>query len=85
MENLLISLEHTSHSKQKNKFVLMQKKHKNGLKRVLNHQTPADIANADLYFIRQIGLQEHLSPTRSNGLSAMLRQMKLYALALLNK
>lgn len=55
------------------------------LMRVLNQQTPADIANADLYFIRQIGLQEHLSPTRSNGLSAMLRQMKLYALALLNK
>jgi len=54
------------------------------LLRVLNHQTPQDIAQADLYFIKQIGLQEHLSPTRSNGLAAMLRQMKLYALALLN-
>ena len=55
------------------------------LLRVLNHQTPRDITDADLYFIRKIGLQEHLSPTRSNGLAAMLRQMKLYALALLNK
>ena len=55
------------------------------LLRVLNHQTPKDIVDADLYFIRKIGLQEHLSPTRSNGLAAMLRQMKLYALALLNK
>lgn len=55
------------------------------LLRVLNHQTPKDIVDADLYFIRQIGLQEHLSPTRSNGLAAMLRQMKLYAMALLNK
>ena len=52
---------------------------------VLNNQTPKDIVDADLYFVREIGLQEHLSPTRSNGLSAMLRQMKLYALALLNK
>ena len=55
------------------------------LLRVLNNQTPKDIVDADLYFIREIGLQEHLSPTRSNGLNAMLRQMKLYALALLNK
>lgn len=55
------------------------------LLRVLNNQTPKDISDADLYFIRKIGLQEHLSPTRSNGLSAMLRQMKLYAIALLNK
>ena len=55
------------------------------LLRVLNNQTPKDITEADLYFIQQIGLQEHLSPTRSNGLNAMLRQMKLYALALLNK
>ena len=55
------------------------------LLRVLNNQTPKDIVAADLYFIPQIGLQEHLSPTRSNGLAAMLRQMKLYALALMNK
>lgn len=54
------------------------------LLRVLNNQTPKDITEADLYFIQQIGLQEHLSPTRSNGLAAMLRQMKLYALALMN-
>ena len=52
------------------------------LLRVLNHQSPKDIADADLYFIKEIGLQEHLSPTRSNGLAAMLHQMKLYALAL---
>jgi len=50
--------------------------------RVLNGQTPKDIVDADLYFIRRIGLQEHLNPTRSNGLAAMLHQMKLYALAL---
>ncbi|MBR0310202.1 MAG: SufE family protein [Paludibacteraceae bacterium] len=52
------------------------------LLRVLNGQSPDDIVNADLYFIDKIGLQEHLSPTRSNGLAAMLHQMKLYALAL---
>lgn len=52
------------------------------LMRVLNNQTPKDIVDADLYFIKEIGLQEHLSPTRSNGLAAMLHQMKLYALAL---
>ena len=52
------------------------------LLRVLNNQAPKDIVNADLYFIKEIGLQEHLSPTRSNGLAAMLHQMKLYALAL---
>lgn len=57
----------------------------NLLLRVLNNQTPKDIVAADLYFIKEIGLQEHLSPTRSNGLAAMLRQMKLYALALMNK
>ena len=51
------------------------------LVRVLNNQTPQDILDADLYFIEQIGLREHLSPTRSNGLLAMLKQMKLYALA----
>lgn len=51
------------------------------LVRVLDNQTPEDILNADLYFIDKIGLTEHLSPTRSNGLLAMLKQMKLYALA----
>ncbi len=51
------------------------------LLRVLNDQTPKDILDADLYFIEQIGLREHLSPTRSNGLLAMLKQMKMYALA----
>lgn len=54
------------------------------LLQVLNGQTPEDIINADLYFIDKIGLREHLSPTRNNGLAAMLKQMKLYALALLN-
>ena len=50
------------------------------LMRVLNNQTPKDILDADLYFIKEIGLTEHLSPTRSNGLLAMLKQMKVYAL-----
>ena len=49
--------------------------------RVFDNQTPSDILNADLYFIDKIGLREHLSPTRSNGLLAMLKQIKLYALA----
>jgi len=49
--------------------------------RVLNNHTPKEIMNADLYFIDKIGLKEHLSPTRSNGLMAMLKQMKLYAVA----
>lgn len=49
--------------------------------RVLNDQTPDDILSADLHFIEDIGLKEHLSPTRSNGLLAMLKQMKLYAMA----
>ena len=48
---------------------------------VLSDHTPAEILQADLYFIERIGLQEHLSPTRSNGVVAMLKQMKLYALA----
>ena len=55
------------------------------LLRVLNNQPPTDIMNANLYFIEKIGLQEHLSPTRSNGLAAMLRQMKLFAMALASK
>lgn len=49
--------------------------------RVLDGQRPDDIVNAELFFIEKIGLQEHLSPTRSNGLLAMVKQMKLYALA----
>ncbi|MBP5771875.1 MAG: SufE family protein [Bacteroidaceae bacterium] len=49
--------------------------------RVLSDHTPQEILDADLYFIERIGLREHLSPTRSNGLLAMLKQMKMYALA----
>ena len=49
--------------------------------KVLSGQTPDEILSADLYFIDAIGLKEHLSPTRSNGLVSMLKQMKLYALA----
>lgn len=51
------------------------------LVRVLSDHTPQEILGADLYFIESIGLREHLSPTRSNGLLSMLKQMKLYALA----
>ena len=51
------------------------------LVRVLSGHTPQEILDADLYFIDCIGLKEHLSPTRSNGLVAMLKQMKMYALA----
>ena len=49
--------------------------------RVLDLQTPQAILDADLYFIDRIGLTEHLSPTRSNGLVAMVKQMRMYALA----
>jgi len=49
--------------------------------KVLSNHTPEEILSSDLYFIDKIGLKEHLSPTRSNGLVAMLKQMKLYALA----
>ena len=49
--------------------------------RALDGQTPQDILSADLSFIDQIGLKEHLSPTRSNGLTSMVKQMKMYALA----
>ena len=49
--------------------------------RVLSDQPPDDIVQADLYFIDKIGLKQNLSPTRSNGLVAMIKQMKLYALA----
>ena len=48
---------------------------------VLSGQTAKDILDADLYFIEQIGLREHLSPTRSNGLLAMVKQIKAYATA----
>jgi cysteine desulfuration protein SufE len=49
--------------------------------RVLSNHTPDEILSADLYFIEKIGLKEHLSPTRSNGLLAMIKQIKTYALA----
>jgi len=48
--------------------------------RVLSGHTPQEILDADLYFIDKIGLKEHLSPTRSNGLLAMVKQMRMYAL-----
>ncbi|MBQ0119198.1 MAG: SufE family protein, partial [Bacteroidales bacterium] len=47
---------------------------------VLSEHSPEEIVNANLYFIDQINLREHLSPTRSNGLAAMLQQMRLYAM-----
>lgn len=49
--------------------------------KVLDNQRPEDILHSDLYFIDRIGLSEHLSPTRSNGLLAMVKQLKAYALA----
>ena len=51
------------------------------LVRTFSNQTPADILNANTDFIDQVGLKEHLSPTRANGLLSMVKQMKLYALA----
>lgn len=51
------------------------------LVRVLSGHTPAEILDADLYLVQRIGLTDHLSPTRSNGLLAMIRQMRMYALA----
>ena len=53
--------------------------------RVLSDHTPQEILDADLYFIEEIGLKEHLSPTRSNGLLAMVKQIKMYALAFSEK
>lgn len=50
--------------------------------KVLSNHSPQEIANSELYFIDQIGLKEHLSPTRANGLVSMVKQMKLYAVAL---
>lgn len=52
---------------------------------VLNEHSPKEILDTDLYFIDRIGLREHLSPTRSNGVAAMLKQLKLYALAYQSK
>lgn len=49
--------------------------------KVLSKRTPSEIIEADLYFIERIGLKEHLSPTRSNGLVSMIKQMRFYAMA----
>ena len=49
--------------------------------KVLSNHTPDEILNADLYFVEKIGLKEHLSPTRSNGLLSMIKQIRMYALA----
>lgn len=49
--------------------------------KVLSNRTPDEIINADLYFVDKIGLKEHLSPTRSNGLVSMIKQMRFYAMA----
>jgi len=53
--------------------------------RVMNNQTPEDILNSDFFFVKKLGLKEHLSPNRSNGLVSMIKQMKLYALAFQTK
>ncbi len=53
--------------------------------RVLSDATPQEILDTDLYFIDRIGLKDHLSPTRSNGLLAMVKQMRMYALAFQSK
>ncbi len=55
------------------------------LLRVFSNQKPKDILDANLHFIDEIGLKEHLSPTRANGLLSMVKQIKLYALAFQNK
>jgi cysteine desulfuration protein SufE len=57
----------------------------NVLIRVLSNQTPEDILNTELKFLDDIGLKEHLSPTRSNGLISMVKQMKLYAVVFKSK
>ena len=54
------------------------------LVRVLSGQKPADVVTADLAFLDQLEMKEHLSPTRKNGLNAMIKQMKLYAMAFEN-
>ncbi|OAV66782.1 Cysteine desulfuration protein sufE [Bacteroidales bacterium Barb6XT] len=51
--------------------------------RILSEHTPQEVLDADLYFIDKVGLKEHLSPTRSNGLVSMVKQMRMYALAFL--
>ncbi|MEP7110744.1 MAG: SufE family protein [Ferruginibacter sp.] len=53
--------------------------------RILSNHTPGEIVRAELYFVDKIGLKEHLSMTRSNGLLSMIKQMKMYALALQSK
>ena len=55
------------------------------LVRVLSGHTPQEILDTELYFIDEIGLREHLSPTRSNGLLAMVKQIRMYALAFKEK
>ena len=55
------------------------------LLQVFSGRTPDEILHSDLYFVEKIGLREHLSPTRSNGLLAMIKQIKLYALAYKSK
>jgi cysteine desulfuration protein SufE len=55
------------------------------LLRVFNNQKPLDILKTELYFVDKIGLKEHLSPTRANGLVSMIKQIKLYALAFQSK
>ncbi len=55
------------------------------LLRVVNDRTPDEILNNDLYFVDKVGLKEHLSPTRSNGLVSMIKQIRLYALAFKSK
>lgn len=52
--------------------------------RVLNHEKPEDIVKTELYFIEKIGLQEHLSPTRANGLASMVKKLKMNALKALS-
>lgn len=51
------------------------------LVKILSNRTPDEIISANLYFIDEVGLRQNLSPTRSNGLSSMVKQMKLYAMA----
>lgn len=53
--------------------------------RILSNHTPQEILDADLFFIDQVGLKEHLSPTRSNGLVSMVKQIRMYALAFQSK
>lgn len=54
------------------------------LLRIFNNQTPKDVYESEVFFIEEIGLSTHLSPTRSNGLLAMVKQIKLYALAFMS-